>query len=507
MVVVSNRLPIILQKREDSWFVEPGSGGLVTALTPVLRDRGGMWIGWPGTKERISLKALRNVLGPISEETGFRIVPVLLEKSDIDDYYYGFSNSIIWPLFHDLEALCRFKAEYWNAYVSVNHKFASIVAKHSLEEDLIWVNDYQLMLLAGRLERLGVQRPTAFFLHIPFPSPDIFMKLPWRKMLIKELQRYSFLCFQTLRDRRNFIECVKSFSPSAHVIGRGAIVELAIGNNRIRVGSLPISIDYKKFRSLASTKNAALRAQEIRKEISGDCLMLGVDRLDYTKGLPEKLRAFARALEKYPELQGKVTLFQLVIPSREGVVEYCVLRDETQKLISQINGRFSTTAWIPVLYRYGTVNQEELAAMYRAADVALVTSLKDGMNLVCKEYCACQPHYKGALILSEFAGAASQLRNGALLVNPYDVESTADAIYYSVTMNETEKRNRMKRMCKSIRERDVYWWVDNFLRGAAGKKLEDFPEATIPEIWPGLRKRGYAQREKKGGESNGNQRS
>ncbi|ADE56394.1 alpha,alpha-trehalose-phosphate synthase (UDP-forming) [Aminobacterium colombiense] len=503
MIVVSNRLPIILKKRKQKWSVEPGAGGLVTALSPVLKDRGGMWIGWPGTRGRINLSGLRKILGPISEETGFRIVPILLENGEIDNYYYGFSNSIIWPLFHDLEALCRFQPQYWEAYVRVSDKFAAVIAKHSTEKDIIWVNDYQLILLAGSLERLGVKRHCVFFLHIPFPSPDLFIKLPWRKQIIDELLRFSFLCFQTHRDRRNFIDCARSFYPACRVVGRGAIVELEIKGHTIQIGSLPISIDYKRFRSMASAKEAALRSREIRKDITADFLVLGIDRLDYTKGIPEKLRAFARALEKYPHLQGKISLFQLIIPSREGVAEYGALRDEIQKLISEINGRFSTTAWVPILYRYGTVDQKELVAMYRAADAGFVSSLKDGMNLVCKEYCACQTDYKGVLILSEFAGAAYQLRSGAILINPYDVEATADALYYSIFMKEEEKKNRMRRMCKSIRERDVYWWVNNFLRAAAGKELKDFPEAELPEFWPGLRKKVFVFKDKKGGENDG----
>ncbi len=251
---------------------------------------------------------------------------------------------------------------------------------------------------------------------------------------------------------------------------------------------MPISIDYKYYSSLSSSPKVEQRAKQIREEIYGDKIMVGVDRLDYSKGIPEKLKGFRKCLEQHPELREKITLYQLVIPSRDSISEYQELRNEIELLISEINGKYSTTRWTPVIWRHGSLSETELYAVYRSADIAAVTSLKDGMNLVCKEYCASKGKESGVLILSEFAGAAIQLSRGAILVNPYNINDISETIYSAFMMGEQEKKARMRSMRESIRRQDVFWWVNNFLRAATGKKLEDFPEQDLPSLWPGLLK-------------------
>ncbi|WP_286846153.1 MULTISPECIES: alpha,alpha-trehalose-phosphate synthase (UDP-forming) [Aminobacterium] len=468
VVVVSNRLPVVLRKNREEWVVDPGAGGLVTALSPVLRSRGGLWIGWTGCKEEIGSEKLRYILEPVSRRSGFQIIGVQLEELEIEGYYHGFSNSVLWPLFHDLETKCSFSPHFWELYLQVNHKFAKIVAENTRPEDLIWVNDYQLIPLAESFKKIGVKRQCVFFLHIPFPPPDVFMKLPWRVAIMEELQQYTFLCFQTHRDRKNFINSMKILYPSSHIEGRGMLVSLNTGIHQMKIGNLPASIDYKAFCDLSKRKKVVDRALKVRQAAGGRHLFLGVDRLDYTKGVPEKLRAFSRALEKYSTLQDKIMLLQVLVPSREGIYEYRNLREEIEELVRVVNRRFSTDIWTPITYQYTSVSQEELAALYHATDTALVTSLKDGMNLVCKEYCACHSSNGGSLILSEFAGAACQMRKGALLVNPYDVEGVADTIYYAVIMSLCERKSRMTILKNNLRKHDVYWWGEKFLLGAWG---------------------------------------
>ena len=484
LVVVSNRLPVALEKNGDSQRLKPGSGGLVTALTPILKDRGGIWIGWLGTTETLSIRQLRTILGPASEECGFRLYPVLLSDEEAEQFYYGFANEVLWPLFHDLQTRCRFDPAYWRSYVAVNAKYARVVARHTQEDDLVWIHDYHLMGLSAALKEMGVKRRYAFFLHIPFPPPDLFLKLPWREQLLRMLLQNDLIAFQTLRDRRNFLGSLRVLDRRTAVSGRGPAIKVTSMGYAANVAHLPISIDFKGFSRQAKQPDVAAQAKQLKETYHCKHLIIGVDRLDYTKGIPERLNAFRLALKRYPELRGNTTLVQIVVPSRERVPAYGALKGEIDALVGQINGEFTQDGWVPVVYRYQSIPRDELVAHYRAADVALVTPLKDGMNLVCKEYCACQVEDPGVLILSEFAGAASQLGGGALLVNPYDVEGMADALCRALTMPLSQRRRRMRLLRRNITQEDIFWWVDNFLRTAAGKALHDFPESTLPPLFP-----------------------
>ncbi len=478
IVAVSNRLPVSLKREEGGWRIHPGSGGLVTALAPILRNRGGLWIGWPGTSEKIE-DDLKEVFESASVKEGYSLVPVTLTADEIRNFYYGFSNEIIWPLFHDLQTRCTFDPEYWYRYLDVNRKFARTVARNSRATDYIWVNDYHLMHLAHALRDIGAEQKTGFFLHIPFPAPDIFMKLPWREKILEALMEYDLIGFQTMRDRRNFLQCLNHFFKDAKVSGRGPVVTVTYKDRQFRVGNFPISIDYGGFANRASLREVADRAWYYHEAYPKRRIILGLDRLDYTKGIPERLAAFGNALLRFPELHQKVTLVQVVVPSREEVPEYQILKAHIEQLVSEINGRFTKEGWVPIHYMYRNLEDEELLAYYRASEIGLITPLKDGMNLIAKEYCACNIEENGVLILSEFAGAAAQLRREALTVNPYDIEGVADAIYQAFTMSKEERRSRMRKLRERIRRYDIFRWVDAFLLATFAKQLEDFPPMKI----------------------------
>ncbi len=484
LVVVSNRLPFVFMHDGDgAWHAVAGSGGLITALLPVLRNRGGVWIGWSGADGNGD--AMRQAAEAASRDAGYRLVTVPLTPTEVDRFYLGFANRVIWPLFHDLQSLCDFDPAYWRTYRDVNRKYALAVADEAGPQDFIWVHDYHLMNVAAELRTLGSGTRLAFFLHIPFPPLDMFVKLPWRMSLLHALLQYDLLGFQTARDRRNFTDCVRALMPDVGLRGRGHLIEAHLQGRTVRMGSFPISIDYNHFLRQAATPEISHAAAELRRVMPGRKLILGIDRLDYTKGIPHRLKAFRNALASFPELRSRASLIQVVVPSREHIAEYHSLKLEIEQLVGEINGEFSKPGgWVPVWYVYGSMRRADLLAYYRAAHVALVTPLKDGMNLVAKEYCACSIEEDCVLILSEFAGAAPQLQRGAILVNPYDIEGVADAIRRACEMPLEECRARMRAMRRSIRESDVYGWVDEFLGAAFARNLGDFPASAADSPQP-----------------------
>ncbi len=484
LIIVSNRLPVVLdQDKNGKWNAKSGSGGLVTALAPVLRDRGGLWIGWPGTVD-VSARQLEAVLATDTQHSGFTLRPVPLTSEEKNKYYLGFANEIIWPLFHDFLSRCNFDPSYWSAYKAVNHKFAKAIKRHQVRGDYIWVHDYHLMNVAQELRELGAKDSIGFFLHIPFPPLDIFMKLPWRFQILRSLLNYDLIGFQSLRDRRNFMQCVRTLIKDVSVQGKGQVVNLRFGDRDVRVGTFPISIDFKEFTGLASTKEVADQAWYIHEQLPNVQIILGIDRLDYTKGIVERLQAFRTALLRYPELQEKVVFVQVVAPSRPEIPEYQDLKIEIERLVSEINGQFTRSGWVPIHYIYRTLDRTELVAYYRTAEVALVTPLKDGMNLIAKEFCASSLEETCMIILSEFAGVAGQFQKAALLVNPHDREGVAQAIYEALGMTTDARRQRMKRLRASVRKYDIYWWVNSFLHAGIAKRLDNFPvmEDYLPQI-------------------------
>jgi trehalose 6-phosphate synthase/phosphatase len=482
LIVVSNRLPYVLENlNRETWSLKPGSGGLVSALLPVLRDRGGVWIGWPGTSDAV--QGMTEIFRGASREAGYILKPIDLTHEEVDNYYHGYSNESIWPLFHDLQSRCNFEPDYWRAYVKVNRRFADAVASECRDDDFIWIHDYQLMDVAHHMRETGCTANLAFFLHIPFPAPDIFMKLPERQAVLTSLLAHDLVGFQTQRDRRNFIQCVRVLLKNAQVRAEGHLHVVRNGEREMRVGSFPIGIDADALAGRAAAPEVAEQITAIRARFANRQIVLGIDRLDYTKGIPHRLRAFADLLERFPEVRTRIHLFQVVVPSRVGITEYDELKMEIERLVGQINGRYSQVGWVPIHYFYRSLSPTELVAFYRAASIALITPLKDGMNLVAKEFCACSLEEDSVLILSQFAGAAAQLGQGALVVNPYDVEQTADAIFNAFRMLPSERRYRMRRLRRSVGAQDVFWWVDSFMKAAIDKELRDFPvmEEYIPE--------------------------
>lgn len=481
LLVVSNRLPIVLERKSGGWGLKPGSGGLVSALAPVLSHRGGLWIGWPGLPlERGG--SWEAVLSEGYRERGYELVPVLLSDNEVKGFYEGFANGILWPLFHDLLGQCNFDPSFWYSYLEVNEKFADCAIRHCREEDFIWVQDYQLIHVAEQARRKRESARVGFFLHIPFPPLDILLRLPWRGQILKALLAYDLLGFQTPRDTRNFLTCIENLLPEAEIHEGGAIAEVRLGHRSVKVGAFPIGIDFKSYEDAARSEEVTRRMVELRDRMGPRQIIIGVDRLDYTKGLVERLKAFRNALQRHKELREQAILFQVVVPSREGVPEYQSLKADIERFVGEINGEFSTAGWVPVHYHYKSLARRDLLSLYRMARVCFVTSIKDGMNLVAKEFCATQVDGCGVLVLSEFAGAAAQLQEGALLVNPHDIEGMADALKEAFDMSEEERRARMERMREIVREQDIFWWVDYYLQAALGTVPDDF--RAMKEYFP-----------------------
>jgi trehalose 6-phosphate synthase len=483
VVVVSNRLPIVLKEGPDgSWTVGASSGGLVQALRPILERGGGTWIGWPGLAGRED--ELRCPLSRLNAGSPYNLVPVELPVEDIEGYYSGFANSVLWPLFHGMPNYCEFRPAFWESYLRANQRFADTVMAELTGDELVWVHDYHLIHLGANLRARGHADTVGFFLHIPFPELRNFMRLPWRADLLRALLAYDLVGFQAVRDQRSFLECVERLMPEVTVHHDRAMATVHANGHVVRVGVFPIGMDFDGFAARAESREVDERVETLRRDLAQRQVILGIDRLDYTKGLVERLLAFEVALERYPSLRERVMLLQLLVPSRESVPEYRAIKEEIERLIGRISGRFATTRWTPIRYLYNTVDQTELVALYRLATAALITPLCDGMNLVAKEFCASRVDDQGVLILSENAGAAAQLASGAIVVNPYNLEETAAAIHRAVNMNRSEARKRMRELRAQIKATDVFWWADTFLHTLRTPKFKgDFePRDYLPTI-------------------------
>jgi trehalose 6-phosphate synthase/phosphatase len=464
LAVLSNRLPVALTRGPDARFSAAHSpGGLVNALEPVLRRKGGSWIGWPGVaSEDCDGDQVRDVLAEV--EDGIRLVPVSLSRGDIESYYGGWSNSCLWPAFHGLVEHCRMDEACRRAYQEVNRRFASRLVAELDDSQTAWIHDYQLLLVGEEVRR---ERPGAclgFFLHIPFPRPAQLTVIPGWRDIVSGLLAHDLIGFQTRRDLLHFAEAVRELLDlEVRPLAEGRI-RIAVGGRSAVAGHFPIGIDAGAWTRRAASLEVERRMLRLRGDIGPHAILLGVDRLDYTKGLLERLAAYEAMLEQHPEAQGQVTLIQVVVPSREAVADYAALKAELERQVGRVCGRFGTAGWVPVRHLYRSVDPVELAALYRMADVALVTPLCDGMNLVAKEFCAAQVDGRGALVLGEEAGAAEQLgRAGALLVNPRDLQATAGAIHRALTMELRERRGRMEAMRRAVAEADVFRWADGFL--------------------------------------------
>jgi trehalose 6-phosphate synthase len=460
-VVVASRLPVDRAEGPDGeadW--RPSPGGLVAALEPVMREAGGIWIGWTGDAGPAP--------GPF-EVNGLALVGMGLSAEQVRDYYEGFCNATLWPLYHDVIAPPEFHRRWWDAYVTVNRSFAEAAVAQAAPGATIWVHDYQLQLVPQMVREQRDDVRIGFFNHIPFPGYEIFAQLPWRRQVINGLLGADLLGFQRRGDAVNFLRACRR---AAGLVTRGATIRA--GGREVRAAAFPISIDAEALEQIARQESVRKRAAEIRLALDEpDTVLLGIDRLDYTKGIPVRLRAYGELLRE-GRLGPRVALVQVASPSRERVEAYRALRDEVELAVSRINGEYAEVGSPPVHYLHQSIPREEMAAYYLAADVMLVTSLRDGMNLVAKEYVACRYDESGALVLSEFTGAADEL-SGAFLVNPHDIEGLKDAIVRAVTVAPAEARRRMRLMRKRVREHDVAHWAASFLGTLA---------RVAPESWP-----------------------
>lgn len=452
MLIVSNRLPITVRHNDGELVVERSSGGLATGLKSVHETGGGQWIGWHGLAGNLS-DAEQATLGARFET--LRVVPITLSADELERYYEGYCNGVLWPLFHSFPSQLPLEGGDYALYERVNETFADAVVKHWQPGDLIWIHDYQLMRLPALLRLRLPSATIGFFLHIPFPPADTFRTLPAREALLEGLLAADLVGFHTAAYVRNFASSV------LHVLGAGIDVNSIVYQGRVsNVGVFPMGVDAKAYQTLAESN--AVKDLVSTFTSAPLKLVMGIDRLDYTKGIPRRLLAFEKLLEAHPELRGAVRLVQVAVPSRSGVHAYAEFRAQVDGLIGRINGRFGTPNWSPVHYVYRNLSEQEVAALYRATDVMLVTAIRDGMNLVAKEFVAARSDDDGVLVLSEFTGAAAELAE-AVRVNPYDLEGSARAIYTALTMAEPERRTRMESLRKRVFAYDVHRWASTFV--------------------------------------------
>ena len=458
-VVVANRLPVDLERSEDGtqrWTQSPG--GLVSALEPFLRSRKGAWVGWPGVPD-VEVEEF--------SDDGLILHPVSLTSDDVREYYEGFSNATLWPLYHDVVARPVFDRGWWDSYVRVNRRFAEASAAVAREGATVWVQDYQLQLVPTMLRELRPDLRIGFFLHIPFPPVELFMQLPWRAEIVRGLIGADLVGFHRPGGAQNFLWLARQLiglEPSRGSVGvRSRPGMVQVGDRTVRVGAFPISIDAAGLDALARSKPVQERAAQVRREL-GDpkTILLGVDRLDYTKGIDLRLQAFHELLQEGRVQPEDVTFIQLATPSRERVEHYQEMRSEIEQMVGRINGEFGRVGHPAVHYLHQSVDRSELAAFFSAADVMVVTPLRDGMNLVCKEYVACRHDLGGALVLSEFAGAAAEL-SSAFLVNPHDLDGVKNALEQAITLDPAEGRRRMRALRRQVLTHDVDRWARSFL--------------------------------------------
>jgi len=455
LVVVSNR---IADPRKTA------AGGLAVALAEVLNNTGGMWFGWSGKVAEGGAEAVHT-----QQAGSVKLVTVDLTQEDYDAYYVGYSNGVLWPVFHYRLDLADFDSGYIGGYRRVNQQFARKLLPLLRPDDVIWVHDYHLIPLAAELRALGCQQRIGFFLHIPLPPPLLLAAIPGHDWLIRALFAYDLVGFQSQADLGHFAGYAEA---EAHAQRVDENRWRAFGRT-VQAGAYPIGIDVDEFTRLTQAPEAMEMYERMKREYSRRKLLVGVDRLDYSKGLPQRLRAFRELLENSPETRNSATLVQIASPSREDVSAYTDILHELESLCGSINGNFGELDWMPVRYIHRSVARARLPGLYRASRVALVTPLRDGMNLVAKEFVAAQdPEDPGVLVLSRFAGAAEQLPE-ALLVNPYDREGTAAAILLALQMPLEERRNRYEAMMKTLRRQDVHWWCDTFLADLGSAQAEE----------------------------------
>lgn len=448
LIVVTNRGPYNITEVKDKWKFEKTIGGLTTALLPVLKQTAGLWI------------ANGEPPGFYPHSSGhfdFDLRYIGLTPEEILGYYFGFSNDALWPLCHYFLGRVNFNREQWEIYEKVNQKFAEVTLEEAKPGDMIWIHDYHLARVPLYIRAMQSLAQIALFWHIPFPSPEIYRVLPWRKEILQSLLACNVIGFHIPEYATNFIESTIELLDATIEEDR-----VCYNGHTTKVIARPIGIDYATVDKEARSRRTENHIRQLLDTLRGQALIVGVERMDYTKGVLERLRGMERLLELHPEWHGKVTLFQIVTPSRETLEAYRAKKREVDEIVGRVNGRFSTDVWTPIRYLYRSFSPSQLIVYYRAADIALVTPLRDGLNLVAKEYVASRIHQDGTLILSEFAGVRFQLPE-ALMVNPFSVDDIANVLQQALTMPKEEQRRRMQDMQARIKLQDIKWWAQEFL--------------------------------------------
>lgn len=451
-IIVSNRLPVKISEHNGEYLLSPSEGGLATGLGSVYKKGDNIWIGWPGIE--IPEDRQEEVAAQLAE---LNLIPVFLSSDEINLYYEGFSNEVLWPVFHYMVTYAHFEQTYWDYYQSVNEKFKQIVCAHLKEGDTIWVHDYQLLLLPGLVREEQANVTIGFFQHIPFPSYEIFRLIPWREELISGMFGADLLGFHTFDDVRHFMSAAARLSNAK--VSDNVITHM---DRQIVVEAFPMGIDAEKFEKLVTDPVVLSHVESLKETIHGGQIILTIDRLDYSKGILQRLQAYELLLQLHPEYVDQLTLYMVVVPSRDTVPQYKELRDQIDQLVGNINARFRTLNWLPVHYFYRSFSIEFLSALYTTADICLVTPMRDGMNLVSKEYVASRADCSGVLILSEMAGASKEL-NDALIVNPNNIGDVMRAIVQGLNMPLEEQRLRMSIMKGIVKKFDIHLWVKNFM--------------------------------------------
>lgn len=473
LITVSNRLPVTVSSTPDGFVLHPSAGGLATGIRGLHEQLESIWIGWPGDISRLEAGRRGEVLTAL-EERG--LVPVTMSKDEQQVFYEDISNAVLWPICHDRLDQLPLRVEGWDVYERINRRFAEAVAEQYRPGDLIWIHDYQLFRLPALVRARLPHARIGFFLHVPFPNPEIFFALPTRRWLVEGVMGADLIGFHTRRWRGHFTAALRrllhlEMDADATVGWRG---------RRVALGIFPMGVDAGALSRQAGAQEVSAARLELRAGISK--VLVGIDRLDYSKGIPRRLLAFERLLRLHPEWRERVRLIQVAVPSRGSVHAYRRARSELDALVGRINGELSTPTWSPIRYLYRSVPQTTLLALYRAADVMLVTPVRDGMNLVCKEFVASRVDEDGVLVLSEFAGAADELTD-ALVVNPYDVDGVADALHHALTMPGAERRRRMRALRAEVMGHDVHRWADRFIstlqeHAAVPSAVQDVPDGT-----------------------------
>lgn len=464
-IIVSNRLPLQIKIEDEELEVTPSVGGLATGLKSFHREGGSVWIGWTGVSADDVPQGMEDLI--LEETRKEQCIPVSLTEEEVQGFYYGFSNRTIWPLFHYFMEYCEFNTDHWEAYKQVNEKYANAVLEHLEDDDIVWVHDYQLLLVPNLIRKRKKNATIGFFNHIPFPSYEVFRTLPWREEILEGMLGANLIGFHTYDYERHFLSSVN------RILLRDVTFNQVILNSRkVKVDSFPMGIDYDKFH------NAALQTNRLTTDENSDFqqklelhrsstesakLIISVDRLDYTKGIANRIRAYEFFLERYPEYKERVRLIMLAVPSREEVPQYQLLKKEIDELVGRVNGKFATVTWTPIWYFYRSMPFENLIDLYTTSDIALITPTRDGMNLVAKEYLATRTDQTGVLILSEMAGAAHEL-NEALLINPNNFDQVVETIKRAFEMPREEQIKRNKVLQQRLRRYTVEKWANDFMR-------------------------------------------